>query len=107
MYSCHLHVVLLNKLNEYLSHVLRMRVINYVLLHGTMLQYYKGISQCYPLGRPGVPDEIAKVVTFLASDAASFMTGSQLMADGGHAVTNATSVNEMAMVTASQPDEYP
>ncbi len=37
-----------------------------------------------PMGRVGQPDEIASVVQFLASDAASFMTGSIVLADGGY-----------------------
>lgn len=36
-----------------------------------------------PMGRLGQPDEIASVVAFLASDAASLMTGSIVLADGG------------------------
>ena len=37
-----------------------------------------------PLGRMGEPDEIASVVLFLASDAASLMTGSVVLVDGGY-----------------------
>ncbi|MGW6505203.1 SDR family NAD(P)-dependent oxidoreductase [Nonomuraea angiospora] len=36
-----------------------------------------------PIGRIGVPDDIARVVLFCASDLAAFMTGSTLLADGG------------------------
>lgn len=36
-----------------------------------------------PMGRIGQPNEIADVVVFLCSDGASFMTGSQIVVDGG------------------------
>jgi NAD(P)-dependent dehydrogenase (short-subunit alcohol dehydrogenase family) len=36
-----------------------------------------------PLGRIGKPEEVANVITFLASDAASFVTGSVYGVDGG------------------------
>lgn len=36
-----------------------------------------------PLGRFGEPDEVAKAAVFLASDDASFITGIELIADGG------------------------
>ncbi|NCA14906.1 MAG: SDR family oxidoreductase, partial [Proteobacteria bacterium] len=36
-----------------------------------------------PLGRLGTPDEVAHAVTYLASPAASLVTGTCLMADGG------------------------
>ena len=35
------------------------------------------------LGRVGVPDDIARVVLFAASDLAAFMTGSTILADAG------------------------
>ena len=37
-----------------------------------------------PVGRTGLPDEIAYGVLFLASDESSFMTGSGLVIDGGY-----------------------
>lgn len=36
-----------------------------------------------PLGRLGAPEDIAKVVVFLASDMASYVTGAAVLADGG------------------------
>ncbi|MGW7191140.1 SDR family oxidoreductase, partial [Streptomyces sp. NPDC054838] len=36
-----------------------------------------------PMGRVGVPDEIAAAVAFLLSDAAAYITGAELAVDGG------------------------
>ena len=50
---------------------------------GGLAHVYETIDSFQPIGRPGEPREIAHVVLFLASDEASFMTGSIVPVDGG------------------------
>jgi len=47
-------------------------------------EMYKTWLDMTPMGRVGQPEEIASVVHFLASDAASLLTGSIVIADGGY-----------------------
>ncbi len=49
-----------------------------------MEQVMKSFLAKIPMGRMGDPDDIAKVVLFLASDMASYMTGEQVVVDGGY-----------------------
>lgn len=46
---------------------------------------YDFFAEQIPVGRVGEPEEVAKVVTFLASDASSFVNGIELFVDGGMA----------------------
>ena len=48
---------------------------------GQILQEW---GKTHPIGRIGVPEDIANVVVFLASDKASFMTGEYVCVDGGY-----------------------
>ena len=47
-------------------------------------EMYKVWLEMTPMGRVGQPEEIASVVHFLASDAASLVTGAIVLADGGY-----------------------
>jgi NAD(P)-dependent dehydrogenase (short-subunit alcohol dehydrogenase family) len=52
---------------------------------GDLAQIKANLASAVPLGRMGTSDEIAKAVSFLASDDASFITGIELFVDGGMA----------------------
>ena len=46
-------------------------------------QYYAESSKDIPMGRVGEAEEVANVIAFLVSDAASYVTGSSINLDGG------------------------
>ena len=48
-----------------------------------MKKMLEGFLNKIPMKRLGDPDDIGKVALFLASDMSSYMTGSQIIVDGG------------------------
>jgi NAD(P)-dependent dehydrogenase (short-subunit alcohol dehydrogenase family) len=46
-------------------------------------QFKTSFVSTIPMGRTGSPDEVANVVSFLASDNSSYVTGVELFVDGG------------------------
>lgn len=57
---------------------------------------FQGITARTPLGRFGLPEEVAEVVAFLASDRARYMTGAVTMVDGGWTIGDSSSLREAA-----------
>ncbi|MFC4550027.1 MULTISPECIES: SDR family NAD(P)-dependent oxidoreductase [Halorussus] len=46
-------------------------------------EYRRELASIHPVGRIGTPEDVAGAVTFLASDDAAFVTGANLLVDGG------------------------
>jgi len=58
-------------------------------LAGMLLEDEEATARMHPLGRVGEPEDVARLIVFLASDASSWMTGAVVPVDGG--VTGASS----------------
>ena len=59
------------------------------------------MSSVIPLGRIGEKHEVADLALFLASDAASFITGTTIVIDGGHWMTTPNSIEAMQLAFKS------
>jgi NAD(P)-dependent dehydrogenase (short-subunit alcohol dehydrogenase family) len=59
--------------------------VNRVLNDQQTQQFIQNAVKSTPMGRMGSPDEVAKGVSFLASDDSSYVTGIELFVDGGTA----------------------
>lgn len=81
---------------DYVTHKIRCNAISPARVHtpfvdGYLAKNYPGreremfdqLSRTQPIGRMGQPEEIAELALFLCSDAAAFITGSNVPIDGG------------------------
>ena len=59
--------------------------VNRVLNDQQTQQFIQNAVKSTPMGRMCSPDEVAKGVSFLASDDSSYVTGIELFVDGGTA----------------------
>eukprot|EP00456_Euglypha_rotunda_P074451 TRINITY_DN6819_c0_g1_i5.p3 TRINITY_DN6819_c0_g1~~TRINITY_DN6819_c0_g1_i5.p3 ORF type:complete len:258 (+),score=76.35 TRINITY_DN6819_c0_g1_i5:725-1498(+) len=57
------------------------------LARATDIPQVRGLIDAIPMRRMGQPHEIGEVIAFLASDAASYITGTELFVDGGLTVS--------------------
>jgi citronellol/citronellal dehydrogenase len=73
---------------EWSQHGIRSNCVSVGTIASEGLEQYGSDSvdewaRTIPMGRLGTPDEVANVIAFLASDQASYLTGSVITVDGG------------------------
>jgi 3alpha(or 20beta)-hydroxysteroid dehydrogenase len=75
--------------SEYAAHKIRVNsvhpgpVLTPMVENGLTDDGRKAVASHVPLGRFAQPGELSEVVLFMASDASSYMTGSEVLVDGG------------------------
>lgn len=57
---------------------------NWEMIKGAMPELYDKTLADMPLGRFGAPEDVARTVVFLSSPAASYITGTNVVIDGGY-----------------------
>lgn len=95
------HAMTLSVAKDYLSEGIRCNSVSPGRVHtafvdGYLKKHYPGqeaemfakLAKTQPIGRMGKPDEIAHLLVYLASEEASFITGSDFPIDGGFLTLN-------------------
>jgi NAD(P)-dependent dehydrogenase (short-subunit alcohol dehydrogenase family) len=59
-------------------------VENYLTSQGDVAELKRGLDALHPVGRIGEAEEVAYGILYLASDESKFVTGSELVIDGGY-----------------------
>jgi NAD(P)-dependent dehydrogenase (short-subunit alcohol dehydrogenase family) len=59
-------------------------VESYAKSQGNVEEVRKMLDNLHPIGHVGEPDDIAYGILYLASDESKFVTGSELVIDGGY-----------------------
>ncbi|GMG98285.1 hypothetical protein Nepgr_000125 [Nepenthes gracilis] len=68
------------RVNAVLPGSIKTPLIDYIL---SRKEYLEAINSMTPVGRPGLPEEISSVVAFLCMPASSYLTGQNIVVDGG------------------------
>ena len=83
-HECAPHGVLVNAL--LVGEIVTDQIVRFHQSEGAsapLADYIAGLGARIPMGRMGQADEFARVACFLASDAASYVTGAAINVDGG------------------------
>jgi NAD(P)-dependent dehydrogenase (short-subunit alcohol dehydrogenase family) len=75
---------------EYSARGIRVVAVGPAFIHTPLIdqglppEVIEQLVKLHPIGRLGQPEEVAELVVWLCSDGASFMTGTEVMIDGGY-----------------------